>query len=142
MICNRCKLPKRKTGNTILENLIIKKYVISIIEHLDTPILRFAYPTIPADACCYFYLLIIITTDMKNHNYRIPTNLSNRSATGSAYFASEAVNSTHSYNSPHRRRNSSTCGRFSTYTWCTAPSISTGTTKSALLIGCNGRMEC
>lgn len=61
--------------------------------------------------------------------------LSNRSATGSAYLASDAVNKTHSYISPIFRRNSSTKGRFNTYTWCMMPSISTGTTKSAFGIG-------
>lgn len=50
-------------------------------------------------------------------------------------FARLAVKSTHSYISPMRCRNSSTCGRFRTYTWCTVPSISTGTMKSALLMG-------
>jgi len=44
----------------------------------------------------------------------INTYLSSRSATGSAYLASDAVNKTHSYSSPIFWRNSSTCGRFST----------------------------
>ena len=46
-----------------------------------------------------------------------------------------AVKRTHSNICPIFCRKSSTCGRFSTYTWCTVPSISTGTMKSALLIG-------
>ncbi len=50
-------------------------------------------------------------------------------------FAKLAVNRTHSKSSPILHRNSSTCGRFSTYTWCIVPSISTGTMKSALFIG-------
>ena len=47
-----------------------------------------------------------------------------------------AVNKTHSKSSPMRQRNSSTNGLFSTYTWWITLSISTGTMKSALLIGC------
>ncbi|VDP65264.1 unnamed protein product [Schistosoma curassoni] len=57
-----------------------------------------------------------------------------KSATGSAYLAKLAVNSTHSYRSAMVDKKRSTCGRFKTYTRCVTPSISTPTLKSACSI--------